>query len=87
MIYAKSCRTAGARSGASLGFLFGVFMAGAFVAVNYATLNISGKLASELAISKLVEWTQNKATKAASESRTTLLILRCDWLLVFSVLR
>jgi hypothetical protein len=56
-IPAKSCRTAGARSGASLGFLFGIFMAGAFVAVNYATLNISGKLASELAVSELVEWT------------------------------
>jgi len=57
IIYAKSDCTAGARSGAQLGFLFGVFMAGAFVAVNYATLNISGKLASELAVSELVEWT------------------------------
>jgi magnesium-transporting ATPase (P-type) len=56
-IYAKNCRTAGARSGASLGFLFGIFMAGAFVAFNYSTLNISGKLASELAISELFEWT------------------------------
>ena len=79
LIYAKSCRTAGAQSGANLGFLFGVFMGGAFVAVNYATLNISGKLASELAVSELVEWTlvgtvvgliykrqaQNKAAKPA----------------------
>jgi len=56
-IYAKSHRTSGARSGASLGLLFGIFMAGAFVAVNYATLNISGRLASELAVSELVEWT------------------------------
>lgn len=55
-VYAKSCRTVGARSGASIGFLFGIFMTGAFVAVNYATLNISGKLASELAVSELVEW-------------------------------
>jgi hypothetical protein len=56
-IYAKSHRTAGARSGATLGLLFGIFMAGAFVAVNYATLNISGRLASESAASELVEWT------------------------------
>jgi hypothetical protein len=56
-IYAKSHRASGARSGASLGLLFGIFMAGAFVAVNYATLNISGRLASELAASELVEWT------------------------------
>jgi hypothetical protein len=56
-IYAKSYRTPGARTGASLGLLFGIFMAGAFVAVNYATINISGRLALELAVTELVEWT------------------------------
>ena len=56
-IYARHGRGVGARSGASLGLLFGIFMAGAFVAVNYATLNISGKLAAELGVSDLVEWT------------------------------
>jgi hypothetical protein len=44
-------------AGARLGLLFGVFIAGAFVAVNYATINISAKLALELAISALNEWT------------------------------
>jgi hypothetical protein len=39
------------KAGACLGLLFGIFMAGAFAAVNYATLNISGKLAMELAAS------------------------------------
>jgi hypothetical protein len=47
----------GAGKGARLGLLFGIFMAGAFVAVNYATINISGKLALELAASELSEWT------------------------------
>jgi hypothetical protein len=32
-------------------------MAGAFAAVNYGTIQISGKLALELAGSALVEWT------------------------------
>ena len=32
-------------------------MAGAFVAVNYGTINISGRLALELAASALIEWT------------------------------
>jgi hypothetical protein len=32
-------------------------MAGAFVAVNYGTINVSGKLALELAASALIEWT------------------------------
>lgn len=44
-------------AGARLGLLFGVFIAGAFVAVNYGTINISAKLALELAISALIEWT------------------------------
>jgi hypothetical protein len=42
--------------GAGLGLLFGVFMAGAFVGVNYGTINISGRLATELAASALLEW-------------------------------
>jgi hypothetical protein len=57
-IYAKCCeRGRGAGEGARLGLLFGIFMAGAFVGVNYATINIGGKLALELAASELVEWT------------------------------
>jgi hypothetical protein len=57
-IYAKGYERAHAvASGARLGLLVGVFMAGAFVAVNYATINISSKLAAELAGSELVEWT------------------------------
>ena len=32
-------------------------MAGAFVGVNFATINISTKLAIELAVSELIEWT------------------------------
>jgi hypothetical protein len=44
-------------NGARLGLLFGIFMAGAFAAVNYATVNISGKLALEIAISEPIEWT------------------------------
>jgi hypothetical protein len=57
-IYAKACqREHGAGQGAHLGLLFGIFMAGAFVAVNYATINISAKLALELAISEPIEWT------------------------------
>lgn len=56
-IYANYHPVAGVRSGAVLGFLFGIFMAGAFVAVNYATLNISARLAAELAVSELLEWT------------------------------
>jgi hypothetical protein len=57
-IYARGyARGNGAGAGARLGVLFGIFMAGAFVAVNYATVNISGKLATELAASELIEWT------------------------------
>jgi hypothetical protein len=57
-IYAKGCERAhGVGEGARLGLLFGIFMAGAFAAVNYGTINISGKLALELAGSALVEWT------------------------------
>jgi hypothetical protein len=44
-------------NGARLGVMFGIFMAGAFAAVNYATVNISGKLALELAVSEPIEWT------------------------------
>ena len=57
-IYAKNCdRARGVAAGARLGLLFGVFMIGAFVAVNYATINISTKLALELAVSEPIEWT------------------------------
>lgn len=57
-IYARGCgRARGVGEGARLGLLFGIFMAGAFAAVNYGTINISGKLALELAGSALVEWT------------------------------
>ena len=57
-IYGRSYKAGqGVAEGAGLGFLFGIFMAGAFVGVNYATINISGKLALELAVSELVEWT------------------------------
>jgi len=58
IIYARSCSAkAGPGAGAQLGFLFGLFMAGAFVAVNYATIKISGRLALELALSEFIEWT------------------------------
>jgi len=50
-------RRAGVSAGARLGLLFGIFMAGAFVAVNYATINIGEKLALEIGTSELVEWT------------------------------
>lgn len=57
-VYATCYKGArGLIAGARLGLLFGVFMVGAFVAVNYGTINISGKLALELAISALIEWT------------------------------
>lgn len=57
-IYAKSYHGGrGLVEGARLGVLFAIFMAGAFVAVNYGTINISGKLALELAASALIEWT------------------------------
>jgi hypothetical protein len=47
----------GALEGAQLGLMFGVFLTGAFASVNYGTLNISSKLALEIAASELVEWT------------------------------
>jgi len=58
-IYAKVYQgaRAAAAEGARMGLLFGIFIAGAFVAVNYGTINISGKLALELAVSALIEWT------------------------------
>jgi hypothetical protein len=57
-IYAKICADKGnAGAGARLGLLFGIFMAGAFARVNYGTIQISGKLALELAASELIEWT------------------------------
>jgi hypothetical protein len=57
-IYAKASQPGrGAGQGAQLGLLFAIFMEGAFVAVNYATINISTKLGLELAASELIEWT------------------------------
>jgi len=57
-IYAKGWQPGhGVADGARQGLLFGVFMVGAFVAVNYATIAIGGKLALELAASEPVEWT------------------------------
>jgi len=57
-IYARICaHKGGVGEGARLGLLFGIFMAGAFVGVNYGTIQISGKLALELAVSELIEWT------------------------------
>ena len=50
-------RGRGATAGARLGSLFGIFMAGAFVAVNYGTIQISRKLALELAARAPIEWT------------------------------
>jgi hypothetical protein len=55
-IYAKENRH-GAGAGARMGLLFGIFMAGAFAAVNYGTLHIGGKLALEIGTSELIEWT------------------------------
>ena len=46
----------GVASGARLGLLFGIFMVGACVAVNFGTIHISGKLAFELALSAPIEW-------------------------------
>jgi hypothetical protein len=58
VVYASSYKDGGrVANGARLGLCFGVFMTGAFVAVNYGPIKISGKLASELAISALIEWT------------------------------
>jgi len=58
IIYANSYKSGrNTIRGARLGLLFGIFIAGAFVAVNYGTINISGKLALELAISAPIEWT------------------------------
>jgi hypothetical protein len=55
IIFSKIGRGAGA--GARLGLLFGIFMAGAFIAVSYGTIHIGGKLAVELAFSEPIEWT------------------------------
>jgi hypothetical protein len=58
MIYAITCAgKGGIGQGARLGLLFGIFMVGAFVGVNYGTIQISGKLALELALNEMIEWT------------------------------
>jgi hypothetical protein len=46
----------GVAAGARLGLLFGIFMVGACVAVNFGTIHISGKLAVELVLSAPIEW-------------------------------
>lgn len=57
-IYASSYKGGrGLVNGARLGLSFGLFTVDAFVSVNYGTININGKLALELAISALIEWT------------------------------
>ena len=58
ILYAKTCKGGrGGVEGARLGLLIGIFMVGAFVAPNYATMHISGKLALEMALSAPIEWT------------------------------
>jgi hypothetical protein len=58
IIYARiAAGKYGAGEGARLGLLFGIFMIGAFVAVNFGTIQISRKLALELAASEPIEWT------------------------------
>jgi hypothetical protein len=57
-IYAKGFQSGGgARAGARLGLLFGIFMAGTFATVNYGTIHISARLALEVGASELIEWT------------------------------
>jgi hypothetical protein len=46
----------GVAAGARLGLFFGIFMVGACVAVNFGPIDISGKLAVELALSAPIEW-------------------------------
>ena len=56
IIHARGSEGHGPEAGARLGMLFGIFMAGAFAAVNYGTLHIGGKLALEIGVSELIEW-------------------------------
>ena len=54
-IYAKG-RTGRVIDGAAFGILLGLFMIGACVAVNYATINMSGDHGVKMAAAALVEW-------------------------------
>ncbi|HJZ76798.1 MAG TPA: hypothetical protein VKE51_33915 [Vicinamibacterales bacterium] len=57
-IYAKGYEGGnGIAEGARFGLLLGVFVAAAFVGVNYATLNIDRQHAIAMAGAALVEWT------------------------------
>ncbi len=58
MIYAKGHEGgSGIAGGARFGVLVGIFVMCTFVGPNYVTLNIGRKLAIELAVSALVQWT------------------------------
>lgn len=58
VLYARTAeRGGGLSSGARLGALLGIFMAGAHATSNFATMVIPARLAIELAISSVVEWT------------------------------
>jgi hypothetical protein len=57
VIYAKGYEGgSGAAEGARFGFLLGVFVVFAFVAVNYAVLNVGRKIAAMTAAAGFVEW-------------------------------
>jgi hypothetical protein len=57
VIYAKGYEGgSGAAEGARFGFLLGVFVVFAFVAVNYAVLNVGRKIAVMTAAAGFVEW-------------------------------
>ena len=57
MIYAKGYEGgSGAAEGVRFGVLLGVFVATAFAAVNYATLNIGRKHSLVMAVAGFVEW-------------------------------
>jgi len=57
MIYAKGYEGgSGVAEGARFGVLVGIFVVCTFVAANYVTLNIGGRLALEIAASAFVQW-------------------------------
>ena len=57
IIYAKGYEGgSGAAEGVRFGFLLGVFVVFAFVAVNYAVLNVGRKIAAMTAAAGFVEW-------------------------------
>jgi len=57
VIYAKGYEGgSGVAEGARFGFLLGVFVVFAFVAVNYAVLNVGRKIAAMTAAAGFVEW-------------------------------